>query len=61
MRATPDRDEARRRDSVGGVKCAVAAPEDWVIYPDGGYEAEPEERAGWGWVAVTGGDGCDDV
>ena len=59
--ATPDRDEARRRDSVGGVKCAVAAPEDWVIYPDGGYKAEPEERAGWGWVAVTGGDGCDDV
>ena len=37
-----------------------------VIYTDGGYhsgegEIMGAERAGWGWVAVEGGDGVDDT
>ena len=62
LRTQTDAEEVVRRARVKDVHGAVAAkPEDWVVYCDGGYEERPVERAGWGWVVVTGGDGGEDV
>ena len=51
--------EERRRRRIGPV---VTELPSCVIYTDGGYEGAGvgSERAGWGWVAVQGGDGIGD-
>jgi len=65
LRTTESDAEFCRQDSLGSRTGAVAAPTDWVVYTDGGYDSGTaqvmgSERAGWGWVAVSGGNGEDD-
>ena len=64
--AACDPSERQRRAAYAKWAAEASAhptPTDWVVYTDGGYErggndaALTAECAGWGWVAVSGGDG----